>query len=285
MTNNDTVYALAALRKRLFAARQSGLAVSDDDGMTWRSAFASLGTEIPPATAVAVAPDGTDVFAAAPGAILRSADSGENWHIARLPSPPPFVTSLTVSPNYAEDGTLFAGTAEDGVFRSGDRGRLWSSWNFGLLDMRVLTIAASPQVETLYAGVESGIFRSTNGGRAWRDHQIDFPLDYAPVLSLAITTAGVVFAGTEAHGLYRSDDRGRTWVQVAAEQTDTPVNALVVAPDETVWALLSDGLLVSQDGGETWTPHPTQIEQPMTALLVDNDRLLVGLANGEVVRV
>ncbi|NIV35567.1 MAG: hypothetical protein GWN58_40785, partial [Anaerolineae bacterium] len=69
-------------------------------------------------------------------------------------------------------------------------------------------------------GVDSGIFRSTNGGRAWRE--VDFSPDLAPVLSLALSPAyaedGILFAGTESHGLYRSQDGGRTWTRLGEER-------------------------------------------------------------------
>ena len=126
------------------------------------------------------------MFAGVPGGILRPVDGGECWFIATLPSPPPFVAALAISPNYAHDGTLFAATLEDGVFRSADRGGYWAAWNFGLLDLNVFALAVSPDYasdETLYVGTESGIFRSTNGGRAWR--AVDFPADRAPVRSRA----------------------------------------------------------------------------------------------------
>jgi len=88
----------------------------------------------------------------------------------------PLVSSLVISPNYTHDGTLLAGTMEDGVFRSADRGSHWVAWNFGLLDLNVLYVAISPHFacdEILFAGTETGIFRSTNVGRAWRE--MDFP--------------------------------------------------------------------------------------------------------------
>lgn len=98
--------------------------------------------------AVAVSPNfeaDRSVFAGVAGGILRSIDGGHNWYIASLSSPPPFVLTLVVSPNFAHDGTLLAGTMEDGVFRWGDRGEYWAAWNFGLLDLNVLCMAISPK--------------------------------------------------------------------------------------------------------------------------------------------
>ena len=224
--SEDVVYALAASPQFdrdgvCFAGRASGLYRSADGGASWQPAYATLNLSEDVSTpAVVVSPDFASdraVFAGVTGAILRSHDGGGSWFLTLLPSPPPVVSCLVASPDYERDGVLFAGTMEDGVFRSSEfLGERWVRWNFGLLDLHVLVLALSPDFahdEILFAGVESGIFRSTNGGRAWRE--VLFPTDLAPVISLAISPDfkrdGLLLAGTEAHGLHVSYDRGRTW--------------------------------------------------------------------------
>ncbi|NJN96241.1 MAG: hypothetical protein HC875_20080 [Anaerolineales bacterium] len=132
----DVVYALAAAPDFeqsgiCFAAQVTGLFRSPDKGHTWQDAYASLKLDSPlPTSAVALSPQfETDrtVFAGMAGAVLRSTDGGQTWMVATLPSPPPIVSMLTVSPNYAHDGMVFAGTLEDGVFTpitGGNAGRL-----------------------------------------------------------------------------------------------------------------------------------------------------------------
>ncbi|MFQ6102614.1 MAG: WD40/YVTN/BNR-like repeat-containing protein [Anaerolineae bacterium] len=172
----DTTYALVASPGFAqdgvcFAARGSGLYRSDDGGHTWHFAYDALDLEAPLATvAVAVSPDfasDQSVFAGTPGGVLRSFDGGQSWHITVLPSPPPVVSALVISPNYAHDGTLLAATLEDGVFRSADRGRRWEAWNFGLLDLIILCIAISPGFahdETIFVGTESGLSDRSRAG-------------------------------------------------------------------------------------------------------------------------
>ncbi|MBK8020735.1 MAG: hypothetical protein IPK19_04730 [Chloroflexi bacterium] len=204
-----TVYGLTSSDGILYAARTSGLSRSRDGGTTWEETFASL-EQAEPLAAIAVASTGQTVFAGVKGAVLRSDDAGDHWTMVGLGSPPPLVVALTISPNFAEDGLVAAGTAEDGVFVSTDRGDTWVAWNFGLLDQSVYALAFSPDFardRTLYAGAESGVFRSVSAGRGWRETA--FPMDAAPVLSLALF-GGALVAGTEQHGLFASDG-GEHW--------------------------------------------------------------------------
>jgi photosystem II stability/assembly factor-like uncharacterized protein len=306
----DLVYGLAASPDFAdsgicFAARRSGLYRSDDGGVTWHSAYDSLGLEAPlPTMAVAMSPgfeSDNNVFGGVPGGVTRSVDGGDSWSVSILPSPPPLVSALAVSPDFGQDGVVFASTMDDGVLRSADRGSRWASWNFGLLDLSVFCIAISPEFaddETLFAGVETGVFRSTNGGRAWRE--TDFPIDFAPVLSLALSPdyaqSGVLFAGTESYGLFRSDDRGRTWQRIGEEAITDAVNGVILSPEfpakPHVLVALGTALLVSRDGGQSWTDWKDglDLEQGVASIAapqgLDADApLLVGLVGGDVLLV
>mgnify|MGYP001039851213 FL=1 len=303
----DVVHALAASPAFeqdgvCFAARSTGLYGSQDGGQTWESVYSSLALEAPLTTAaVALSPgfpaDQT-LFAGVLGAVLRSSDAGGSWFATTLPTPPPFVSSLVISPNFVRDGIVLASTMEDGVFRSGDRGVHWAAWNFGLLDLNVLCLAMSPtfaEDETVFAGTDSGIFRSTNGGRAWRE--VDFPADLAPVLSLALApgyaSSGLLFAGTEACGLYTSQDRGRSWTRLGEGSIEGAVNTILLSPEFSsrpeILVALADAIIVSRDGGQTWSDwNPDfDIQQSITAVagplgLGPNAPLLVGLMDGRV---
>jgi photosystem II stability/assembly factor-like uncharacterized protein len=308
----DIVYALAtspalAQTKQgvCFAARSAGLYRSDDGGDTWSFAFDSLEvTEPLAATAVALSPDfemDQTVFVGAPGGILHSVDGGKRWHIAMLPSPPPIVSTLVVSPNFTRDSVLLAGTMGAGVFRSADRGTRWAAWNFGLLDLNVIAMAISPDFandETLYAGTESGIFRSTNGGRAWRE--VDLPIGFEPVLSLALSPNyaedGVLFAGTEAQGLFYSTDRGKSWSRLGEDVIVDAVNTIVLSPEypakQDILVMLSNALLVSRDGGQSWSDWKADLrfEQGLSAVATpqgfdENAPLLLGLVAEGVKRI
>jgi photosystem II stability/assembly factor-like uncharacterized protein len=260
-----------------------------------------------PTMVVAVSPDFASdrrVFAGVAGGVMRSIDAGQTWEGILLPDPPPIVSALAVSPGFDRDSILLAGTLEDGVFRSADRGGRWARWNFGLLDLQVYCMALShgfANDETVFVGTESGMFRSTNGGRAWRE--VGFSPELAPVLSLAISPdyanegkdegSGALFAGTESHGLYRSEDGGRTWTRLGKDTITEPVNGILLSPGisspPTILVALSDRLLVSRDGGESWSDWGTgaTLESGITCVaaplgLDEGSPVLVGLSEGGV---
>ncbi len=274
----DAVTALARSGSTLYAARASGLYRSTDGGSTWQNTFAKLDESL---AATAVATFDRTVFVGTKGAVLRSTDAGDTWHISGLVTPPPLIVALAVSPNFAEDGTVFAGTAEDGVFVSTDRGDSWVPWNFSLLDLNVYALALSPnfaQDHTVYVGTESGIFRSINGGRGWRE--LPFPMDVAPVLALGVSANGTIYAGTEEHGLYASTDGGTAWSQIKASGS---VQTLDVSAALTV--LLPDQLCQSTDGGRSWSEHRFATAESALTLLPDGDSVFVGWVDGAIARV
>lgn len=246
---SDPVYALAiAPNGRLFAGRRSGLFASSD-GVVWTSLPVEPTANEPlSVTALAVTLQGEAVFAGGYGYVARLAADGAPQCVSILPRPLPLVTALVVSPNYARDGVVLAGTAEDGVFRSFDHGEHWTPWNIGLLDHRIIDLAISPAFavdETVFAATETGIFISANGGRSWR--MSAFPHENDPALSLAASPGCVtdfaIYAGTEGGALLVSRDRGRSWSEMPGVATDgQPINALACIDDTTLVVGLADRL-------------------------------------------
>jgi len=311
---DDFLYGLASFRKiqpeaadLLFGARASGLYRSTD-GISWVPATQSLGSQAFSATAVSVTPGRNadeSVIVGLSGGVLYTRDAGETWFSGKMPSPPPVIACLTVSPNYPQDGIILAGSMEDGVLRSADRGQNWSAWNFGLLDLGVMCLAISADFtedETVFAGTESSLFRSTNGGRAWRE--LELPSGYDPVMSLACSPdfsqqpgrGGILFAGTESQGLYRSLDRGKDWQVIGEGLLEGIIQNLYLAQSASgsldCLAVADGKVYLSRNQGDTWCPvwEDHTLLQPAVAVLARDGlqpgaSAWLGFAAGEVARV
>lgn len=95
-----------------FAACQTGLKRSDDNGLTWYSAHSTIKQQLNIAiTSVVIAPDYHNehlILAGAAGGLLRSQDDGESWTSIVLPTPPPTISALAISPDFTQDGMIFA---------------------------------------------------------------------------------------------------------------------------------------------------------------------------------
>jgi photosystem II stability/assembly factor-like uncharacterized protein len=212
---------------------------------------------------IAVSPtfgqDGT-IFVAGRTGVFRSTDGGQSWQHVLAGE----VLSVAVSPAYAEDQTLFVGTAQDGVLTSSDGGSTWGGANTGLLDLTVLAVACSPrfgQDRTAFVGTASALYRTRNGGRSWREVPLGaLGREGVAVQVLAVSanfaTDKLVLAGTEAHGLLRSTDGGGRFA-VVPELAERGISALTLADDgKTVVVAAGSELLCSDDSGLTWEALP-----------------------------
>ncbi|MGB3306476.1 MAG: hypothetical protein WBA63_09855 [Thermomicrobiales bacterium] len=295
----ESVIALAGEHATWFAATQTGLLVSRDAGTTWGSAFAAEpGLEGVPVSAVAVSPTFAEdrvVFAAIPGGIGRSDDGGETWRFVRLSLPAPLVTALALSPDVANGGLAFAATLQDGMLRSEDGGASWTAWNSGLFTLSVQALSLSPRFAvdgTIVAGTSAGLYRSTNGGRRW---QPVGPSDSLPtVLALAACSSdgehAHYLAGTEEHGLWRSEDGGGSWHACDLPLSSGAIHAIAGSGEPSHCghlALLGDNaLLTSTDGGMSWKPAlalPRSLNE-VSAIARDGADVLLGTVDSSILR-
>lgn len=293
--SDEIVYQLAIDGQAWFAATSLGLKMSQDQGMSWQSAYDSLridGMVLPTmALAAAQGAGGNLIFAGLNEALLRSTDGARSWQRLPLPSPAPLFSCLALSPDFAQDERLYAGTLGDGVLLYSQQGQNWANWNFGLLDLHVLCLVIAPAKSdaadcVIFAGGQSGAFRSLTGGRSWQE--LSLPCGFEPVISLALsprfTEDGQLLAGTESRGLFCSSDRGTTW-QPVGQFTD-PLNALAYRTPDEIFALHGTNLVFSSDGGfswQDWRPEALHgLKVSAFHLFPGREVLLVGLLGGEV---
>ncbi len=121
--------------------------------------------------------------------------------------------------------------------------------------------------DVVFAATEAGLFRSDDGGQGWSPAG----LEGLEVWQVREARNGLLYAGTQPAGLYRSADRGASWTEVESFSAlpeaarwcvplDPPLpgraRALVVDRDDPnrIWVGVEvGGIARTSDGGETWT--------------------------------
>src|SRR6266511_1599253 len=161
-------------------------------------------------------------------------------------------------------------TTGDGIARLDETGGEWAVELF-LRGSGAQCLAADPaDADTVYAGLrEKGVRRTTDAGRSWDNCALPEP----GVFSLAVSAAGgALYAGTEPSRLFRSDDRGESWRELAGllELESRPtwsfpprpwtshVRWIAPSPHDAELLLVGielGGLMRSTDGGANWQDH------------------------------
>ncbi|MGE3539173.1 MAG: WD40/YVTN/BNR-like repeat-containing protein [Candidatus Tectimicrobiota bacterium] len=160
--------------------------------------------------------------------------------------------------------------AEGGLYRYHEGEGVWRSMSEGLPhhpQVRALLVhPTAPAV--LYAGTQDGIYRSDDRGEHWE--VLDAPRQGMDVWSLAFHPQNpeILYAGYEPCAIYRSEDGGAHWKQMHTAQVVFPhittymhpvckrvigITADPSQPLDMYAAIEVGGLLVSRDGGDSWT--------------------------------
>ncbi len=252
----------------LIAGTLAGISKSTDGGSNWVNADSGLSnTDV---FSVAISPsyasDGT-IFAGVYGsyAVFKSTDGGGNWSVADagLPAFNSYagITALAISPDFANDSTVFAGSNALSGFKSVNGGASWTGLDGGLTDGEVMQLILSPNFAndgTVFAGSASGVFKSTNSGTSWSKVISATGVYYFSSLAISpnFATDGTIFAGFQGNGVFKSADGGN-WNQVATGLSNLYIRALAISPDftndQTIFAGTDDGVFKSTDGGANWS--------------------------------
>ncbi len=206
-----------------------GLAKTTDAGSTWR--YLSDAWISQSVSAIAVDPNLADAVYAGTGredygpysvGLYRSFDGGVTWsrplgsgHFAGT-----YVRAIAIDPNASGSElttTLYVGSTS-GLWRSTDSGTSWTQKRQrGSYDV---AIDASSFPSTLYVTDDGGTYRSTDSGSSWtKIHDVLLRSHnrlsvVKPTLLRRNPTLYLLGPNDPAHNLYKSTDRGATWIQI-----------------------------------------------------------------------
>lgn len=185
---------------------------------------------------------------------------------------------------------------EDGIAEAGVFPDSWSWLGPGNVGGRIRAISIHPANadDILVGSVSGGVWRTTNGGVNWFPIN-DFMANLA-VVTLARNPANAnnLYAGTgeglnvgfnaptdgiQGAGIFRSDDGGFNWNQLASTNNANFnfVSRIAISPNgQTLLAATSTGVWRSADGGANWTQLTFNQALDVDFHPTDSTRALVG---------
>lgn len=214
--------------------------------------------------AVSQAGSGHDIYAITPtgvsGRVYKSIDGGATFYL--LGTSPQYGNTITASKSDFDELTLWVGNYQ-GLHRSTSGGSAWALSNGDLPAGTVVSLATLPlgmgaEDDLLYVvltGSNAGVYRSTDGTAHWT--ALPLPGGAAAryvSLSPEYDDDQSVWVSSAAHGIYRSEDGGQTWLNpVTVLSGCGAVQATGEGATRQLWAACSGSLYSSSDEGATWT--------------------------------
>jgi len=262
-----------------------GVMASSDGGQSWVTTYPGRY-----APNVALNPNKPAVaIASLRNRLVRTHDGGQSWHTL----PVPWAADEIVSLLWLPDGRLGAGTGTGQIYYSLNSGQSWRPGRpeisgGGVMDLALVPTSTpqilaatwtglygsrdngqswsalaptlgSPHPEALLStenglllGTRTGLFRWQAETGRWQSIPARFPSGIA-ALAADPTNGQTLYAGTAAHGVYRSGDGGQSWQSLPSIVAGIP--ALAVSPTNpnhlhilAAW----ERAYSSYDGGQSW---------------------------------
>ena len=238
----------ADLNNTIYCGTFNGLYYSTDDGLSWIY-NSSLGSFAVSSILIDTNNNiycGTGYYNNGQG-VFYSDDQGQSWRQIGLEG------KVVLSLSFDSAGDLYAGTSNDGLYKTSDIGGNWVQYQSGLYRKDVYRLKINQQND-IFIGSEGngvtgygdgGVFRSTDGGDKF--NQVGLPVSL--VRNIVFSGDSVIIAATPS-GVQKYNRLTHNWKNEGLNK----VEAVTISPSNIIYAATEDeGLFKSTDLGENWT--------------------------------
>jgi photosystem II stability/assembly factor-like uncharacterized protein len=238
--------------QNIYVGTKSGIFGSTDGGENWTEMFTGLKN----LSILSIAFIGEKLYAGTFGdGVFVSTDNGLNWTQTVL-------TGFNVNSFAVLGSKIFIGTLGNGVLVSSDKGANWEQTTLNSEDASISSFTSND--EYIYTSIQmisasilygAGVFRSKKDNIKWE-----------PIYSLKIGTKNIscletsgdnIYMGLyDRRGIYRSTDKGKTWVIVGSNYTGLwmwHISSIKKIGHKLFAGSFRDAVFVSDDNGDTWT--------------------------------
>jgi photosystem II stability/assembly factor-like uncharacterized protein len=193
--------------------------------------------------------------------IFKTTDSGDHWFVAGAGNPAFYTTKNDVLFDPLVPDRLYAGTYNNGMFRSTDGGATFQQVNNGLTNLGVTVIGIDPIApNTVYGGTQGGgVYKSVNGGDSWAQRNGGIADPAPEIIDLVIDSSQPqnLYASNLqnlAASLYKTTNGASSWFSIV---NDLPSPASMLTLDaanmQTVYVVGEDlRTYRSTNGGTQW---------------------------------
>jgi len=244
--DGTTIKNLVNYEGKVYATAGSGkYYYSDDDGANW-----TMVQNTNPNSFIndILLSDGKFLMSTNEG-IFESFDDGSSWNLNNNG-----IKAQNISALAANDTFLYAGTSENGIFRSNDNGVTWTPIGIGSTYLNSRTIREIIVKEnSIYIANSGGIYMSNDNGDNWVQ-KLETGVNKA--VSGLDYNNGILATTIDGEGVYTSSDLGETWTLApigGLDPTQTGFTNILIRDQFMVVSTANSKLFASTDLGQTWS--------------------------------
>ena len=275
------VFDLLVIGNDIFAATDSGIFFSTNQGVVWTTRSHSL--TYPTVLALA---SFTNIYAGTEGGVSSSEDYAANWMDKNIDLNATRVRSFCLCGQ-----EMFAGTLGSGLFISTNSGGEWRDpVKDDSLGSNQISALFTSGTHVLAGTLRAGIYATSDCGTTWGSRNNGLP--QRPTI-LAFTASGQgLYAGTydsqnQIGGVYSTQDTGFTWQSTSTNQIDSAVTSLAVRSQELYAGTSGQGVFSRIDNSSQWvqmTPGDSRVVFSLTVAGENGQYLIVGTEGDGAIR-